>query len=82
MAPGELDAGLAARLDKALPSARLDALEDFDEAGLRSASEALEDLERDVSSQRRAVFDVIDRLQEELVRRYRSGEASVDSLLP
>ena len=81
MAPGELDDRFAARLDEVLPSAKLDALQDFDDAGLRSVSEALEELERDVSSQRRSVFDVIDRLQEELVRRYRSGEASVDSLL-
>jgi hypothetical protein len=82
MAPGELDAGFAARLDEVLPSTKLDALQEFDDAGLRSVSQALAELERDVSSQRRSVFDVIDRLQEELVRRYRSGEASVDSLLP
>jgi hypothetical protein len=82
MVPGQLDAGLAGRLDEVLPLAKLDALEEFAEASLRAVSEALEDLERAVSSQRRSVFDVIDRLQEELVRRYRSGEASVDSLLP
>ena len=32
--------------------------------------------------ERRAVLDVLDRLQDEIVRRYRTGEATVDSLLP
>ena len=39
------------------------------------------DLERHVSGQRRALHERIDALQEELVRRYKTGEASVDSLL-
>ena len=35
-----------------------------------------------VSSRRRALFDHIDALQAELTRRYKTGEASVESLLP
>ncbi len=44
-------------------------------------AERLDVLERSVSSQRKAVFEIVDRLQAEVVRRYRSGEATVDSLL-
>ena len=82
MGPGELDPVLSARLEAVLPSAKLDALDEFDEAGLNAVSAALDEVERSVSSERRVVFDVIDRLQKELVRRYRSGEATIDSLLP
>lgn len=82
MGPGELHPHFTARLEAALPASRLDNLQAFDDAGLAEASSALEELERSLSMQRRAIFDVIDRLQEELVRRYRTGEATVDSLLP
>jgi hypothetical protein len=80
--PGELDAELEERLDSVLPASRLESLDQLDDAGLESVSTGLETLERTVSSQRRAVLDVLDRLQDELVRRYRTGEATVDSLLP
>ena len=79
---GEVDPRLAAKLEAALPSARLDAIFDFDAADLAAVSDALGAFERSVSAQRHAVLNVIDHLQEELVRRYRSGEATVDSLLP
>jgi hypothetical protein len=82
MGPGELDPTFTARLEAALPAAQLDNLQDLDDAGVAEASTALEELERSLSTQRRAIFDVLDRLQEELVRRYRTGEATVDSLLP
>lgn len=38
-------------------------------------------LEREVSAERRRLHDIFDALQAELVRRYRSGLASVDGLL-
>jgi hypothetical protein len=82
MAPGQLDPNLSARLEAVLPSVKLDRLQDFSEKDLAETSDALGAFERSVSAQRQAVFDVIDHLQEELVRRYRSGEATVDSLLP
>ena len=44
-------------------------------------TDALNALERQVSGERRKLHDVIDVLQAELVRRYKSGEASVDGLL-
>lgn len=48
---------------------------------LRGIAAALEDLERNVSSRRRAVQERIDALQAEVVRRYKSGDAEVDRLL-
>ena len=39
------------------------------------------DLERQVSERRQALFTRIDALQAELTRRYKTGEASVESLL-
>jgi hypothetical protein len=41
----------------------------------------LSDLERAVSSQRRSVHELLDVLQAEIVKRYKSGEATVDALL-
>jgi hypothetical protein len=80
--PGEIDAHLQARLEEILPGERLAGVTDIADADLVKAAEELTSLERSVSAQRRAVFDVLDRIQDEIVRRYRDGEATVDSLLP
>ncbi len=61
---------------------RLDRLEELQGTELTVASAALDGLEKPLSSPRRVVFDVLDRPQQELVRRYRTGDATVDSLLP
>lgn len=82
LAPGEMDPALEAGLDQILPAAYLAQLPDLPEDELRRAAAGLTEFERSVSTQRRAVLDVLDRLQEEIVRRYRTGEATVDSLLP
>lgn len=82
ISPGQVDPRLSAELEAALPFARLEAVLDFNAAELAAVSEALGAFERSVTAQRHAVCQVIDHLQEELVRRYRSGEATVDSLLP
>ncbi|MHB8295274.1 MAG: RsiG family protein [Acidimicrobiales bacterium] len=50
-------------------------------AELEAISSELGSLERSVSAKRRRVHEVIDALQAELVRRYKAGEADVDSLL-
>lgn len=81
MGPGELDEGLQERLERALPESRLANVTEVGDAELHSAGDRLVELEREVSGLRRSVFDVLDRLQEEIVRRYRTGEATVDSLL-
>jgi hypothetical protein len=41
----------------------------------------LSDLEHAVSARRRSLHERIDALQSELTRRYKTGEATVDSLL-
>lgn len=82
LAPGEVDAGLERQLEEIMPASRLGALSEMGEDDLERTAERLNDFERSVSSQRRAILDVLDRLQDEVVRRYRTGEATVDSLLP
>lgn len=82
LAPGDMDSVLERRLEDVLPAAQLAAVHELSEAALRRAAEDLTEFEHSVSTQRRAVLDVLDRLQDEIVRRYRTGEATVDSLLP
>ena len=81
MGPGELDDGLQERLEGAMPESRLANVTEVGDPELHAAGDRLVELEREVSGLRRSVFDVLDRLQEEIVRRYRTGEATVDSLL-
>ena len=54
---------------------------ELEDSILEVMAENLATLEREVSVERRRLHDVFDRLQAELVRRYRSGVASVDGLL-
>jgi hypothetical protein len=72
---------LAARVEQVLPPDKLESLGTLSSTELNDLLTSLSDLERDVSAERRTLHDIQDRLQEELVRRYRSGEASVDTLL-
>jgi hypothetical protein len=82
LAPSEgVRLNLTARVEDVLPSERLGALGELDSEALDALLDQLSELERDVSRERRALHDVQDRLQEELVRRYRNGEATVDALL-
>lgn len=82
MGPGELDAELEARLEAVIPASHLASIDSLDDAEVSTACGGLVELEKAVSAQRRAVFEVLDRLQDEIVRRYGTGEATVDSLLP
>jgi hypothetical protein len=78
---GRPDPELEAKLDAIVAEIDLDATNDVDDASLSAARDALADLEGEVSSRRRALFDRIDALQAELTRRYKTGEATVESLL-
>jgi hypothetical protein len=81
-APGEgAQHDMSARVEALLPSDRLGSLGAMTSSELNDLLASLSGLERDVSAERRALHDILDRLQEELVRRYRSGEANVDALL-
>lgn len=77
---GQVDAQLEAAVEAAAPGLG----EELQAAGddeLTGSIDALTALEHEISGRRRALFDRIDALQAELTRRYRTGEASVESLL-
>ena len=80
MAPPE-DAELVAEVDAVADTARLSDLASATDDDVRALAGRLGELESDVSARRRALHERIDTLQAELVRRYKSGEASVESLL-
>lgn len=82
MAPGHIDEELEGRLEQILPGSSLGTLSELGDEDLKKRADELTEFERSVSTQRRALLDVVDRLQDEIVRRYRTGEATVDSLLP
>ena len=81
MAPGELPAELEAELDAITGAGSLAELPSLDDDALRAIAEGLEAFEHKVSQHRQELFDRIDALQAEITRRYKTGEASVDSLL-
>lgn len=72
---------LTADLDRIFDVGRAGALPEMDDADVRALADALDTLERQVSAQRRALHERLDALQAEIVRRYKSGEATVDTLL-
>ncbi len=54
---------------------------EFSDDELNSMAQSLVELEQSVSKERRVLHDIFDRLQAELIERYKSGRASVDGLL-
>lgn len=60
---------------------RLSNLAEEDEEELRAIADQLDQLERSISANRHQLHKNIDIFQEEIVRRYKTGEASVDGLL-
>ena len=56
-------------------------LESHDLSYLMEAVDLISDIERDISLKRHEVHRVIDEIQEEIITRYRSGNASVEELL-
>ncbi|MDG0977784.1 hypothetical protein [Ilumatobacter sp.] len=75
------DNALADELDAVCAERHFGRLDDLDDAELLALADAIGNFETRVSSDRRERFDRLDALSAELVRRYRDGEASVDSLL-
>jgi len=80
IAPPE-DEELVAEVDAVADTARLSNLVGASDDEVRALAGRLGELEAEVSGRRRSLHERIDALQGELVRRYKSGEATVESLL-
>jgi len=78
IAPPDVD---ESELDAIIDADRLSTLPELTDGAVGGLADQLTDLERTVSSRRRALHERIDALQAEIVRRYKSGEANVDALL-
>jgi hypothetical protein len=82
MAPSADDeTRLRAELDAVVAPEALTALDRLDDDELAGLVERLNSFEREISERRRHVHHDIDALQAELTRRYKTGEADVESLL-
>jgi hypothetical protein len=83
MAPGndEVTRQLTSKLDGIVDANTLGSLAELNDDEVHALTARLAELERDVSERRQAFFTRIDALQAELTRRYKTGEASVESLL-
>jgi hypothetical protein len=75
------DHPLVDEFDRLCDSLGFDDMADLDDAALARLGDGLASFEARLSTRRRELFDRIDALTAELVRRYRDGDASVDSLL-
>lgn len=75
------DHPLVVELERLCEAVGFGSLRQLDVDSLRAAIEQLTSFESARSSERRALFDEIDALTAELVRRYKDGGANVDSLL-
>lgn len=80
MAP-EFDDDLSADLDEILDAAQIGELPTMPEGRLQELLQQLTEFESTTSDRRRALHERIDRLQAEIVRRYKDGAASPDALL-
>jgi hypothetical protein len=79
LGPADDDGWVTATLDDVLDVSRLAALPELPDDELAAIEEALVTLERRVSDQRNTLHQRTDVFQEEIVRRYKSGEATVES---
>jgi hypothetical protein len=79
--PTRFDAELGAEYEELVGDGRVARAADLGEDELATLLGQLRELERRVSEQRHEYHERIDALQGELTRRYRTGEASVDTLL-
>lgn len=77
----DLTAGLVDEVDQILSPAQVGSLADLSDSELAAVRDRLDEYERRTSAERHAMHAVIETLQAEIARRYRSGEASVDTLL-
>jgi hypothetical protein len=81
MAPAVSEADLSAEVDAIVDIDRLSNLPDLSEDEVAALRDELDAFEQEVSARRRELHQRIDALQAEITRRYRTGEASVETLL-
>lgn len=80
LAPAHMDE-LVADVDEIVHVDQLTSIGELADDELQELADRLSTYEREVSARRRSLHDVIDALQSDLIRRYKSGEASVETLL-
>jgi anti-sigma-K factor RsiG len=71
----DLDETLHGDLDEVVEDGTLASLPTLSDAELEARLEELREVERDVSNRRRAMFDVIDRIEADLTERHKVGRA-------
>jgi hypothetical protein len=79
--PGPVALALIETLDGIAAPSQLSGVSSVDAGALGDLFEALREFELELSSVRRTLHDRIDTIQDEIARRYRDGEASIDALL-
>ncbi len=79
--PGRIALAMVQTLDGIASPSQLSGIQAVHRADLADLFDALREFELELSSIRRPLHDRIDTIQDEIARRYRDGEASVDSLL-
>ncbi len=80
-APGAIAHELVAQLDAIASPTDLSGIEKRRDGELRELFERIRAFELELSSSRRGLHERIDAIQAEIGRRYRDGEATVDSIL-
>jgi hypothetical protein len=78
--PPDIDE-VTAELDSLAGTQALGSLSELSDEDVRALAERLSAVDRQVSDQRRALHERIDRLSEELTRRYKAGEAGPETVL-
>lgn len=79
--PGVVARALIDELDQAATPSQLGSLTSMNDDELSRIMDTLRDFELELSTTRRRLHERIDSIQGEIARRYRDGEASIDSLL-
>ncbi len=78
--PGPVAATLGTRLDSVISPRELSGVGELDDDRLLEVFKRVEGMEQELSDLRRQLHDRIDAVQNEIGRRYRDGEASIEGL--
>jgi len=77
--PGVTAANLGTRLDSVISPGELSGVGDLSDERLEQSFIKVSEMEQELSDLRRQLHDRIDAVQQEIGRRYRDGEASIES---